>query len=64
MTPGLYWVTGTLNRSFGKREISLATVVELTGVAPNVRVWFHRVDTPVPVRECEGQWVGPLEVPR
>jgi hypothetical protein len=64
MTPGLYWFTGTLNRISGKREISLATVVELTGIAPNIHVWFHRVDTPVPIRECEGQWWGPLDVPR
>lgn len=62
--PGLYWFTGTLNRISGKREISLATVVELTGVAPNVHVWFHRINTPVPIRECEGQWWGPLVAPQ
>jgi len=63
MIPGLYWFTGTIHPKSGKREISVATVIELTGVAPHGHVWFHRVDAPVSISECEGQWWGPLDVP-
>jgi hypothetical protein len=63
--PGFYWFSGSAPAGqYRARGVVLATVVELTGVPPNIKVWFPQKDMPIPVSECEGQWVGPLEVPR
>ena len=55
MMPGFYWVKGTVNFISVARETILATVVELTGFAPNVKVWFPQKDMPIPICECEGR---------
>jgi len=62
--PGFYWFKGTVNFTSATRQIILATVVELTGLVPNVKVWFPQKYVPIPISECEAQWSGPLEVPR
>ena len=44
----------------------MATVVELTGFAPNVHVWFHRIDTMLPIREKDNggdRWTRRYETP-
>lgn len=61
--PGFYWFKGTVNFSSAAREVILATVVEVTGFAPNVKVWFPQKDTSIPIGACEGRWAGPLDPP-
>ena len=61
--PGFYWFKGTVNFTSATRQIILATVVELTGLVPNVKVWFPQKYVPIPISECEGRWFGPLDVP-
>ncbi len=64
LLPGFYWFKGTVNFSSAVREVILPTVVELTGFVSNAKVWFPQKALSIPIRECEGQWAGPLEVPR
>ena len=53
--PGFYWFKGTVTFTSAARDIILATVVEVTGFAPNVKVWFPQKDMPIPICECEGR---------
>jgi len=62
--PGFYWFKGTVSVSSAAREVILATVVELTGFPPNVKVWFPQKDLPIPISECEGRWAGPWTRPK
>jgi len=64
MLPGFYCFKETVIFTTAAHEVILATVIELTGFAPNVKVWFPQKDTPIPISECEGRWVGPLDVPQ
>ncbi|MEP6959957.1 MAG: hypothetical protein ABI980_14605 [Nitrospirota bacterium] len=61
---GFYWFKGSLAGKGKNREVMLATVVEVGTVGDRFVVWFPRGEGPIPVRECEGQWDGPLELPR
>lgn len=64
MLPGFYRFKGTVSFSSAVRKVILTgVVVELTGFAPNVKVWFPQEDTSIPISECEGRWFGPLDVP-
>ena len=62
--PGFYWFRGSVSFTAAAHEIIIATVVELTGFPPNVKVWFPQKDMPIPISECEGRWSGRLEVPQ
>jgi hypothetical protein len=62
--PGFYWFKGTVTFASTTHEVILATVIELTGFAPSVKVWFPQKDMPISISACEGRWSGPLEVPR
>jgi hypothetical protein len=62
--PGFYWFKGTVTFTSATHEVILAMVVELTGAVPYVKVWFPKKDVPIPIDACDGQWYGPLEVPR
>ena len=57
--PAFYWFKGSLGS-----EVVLATVVEVGMVGDRFVVWFPRGDGPVPISKCDGQWNGPVEVPR
>jgi hypothetical protein len=61
---GYYWFKGSLAGKSKKPEVILATVVEVGTVGDRFVVWFPRGEAPVPIRECDGQWDGPVEVPR
>ena len=61
---GFYWFEGTVCFTSSTHEIIVATVVKLTGLVPNLKVWFPQKDMPIPISECDGRWAGPLEVPR
>ncbi len=63
LLPGFHF-KGTVNFSSAVREVILPTVIELTGFVSNAKVWFPQKDMPIPISECEGEWSGPLEVPR
>ena len=45
-----YMGSATVNFTSATRQIILATVVELTGLVPNVKVWFTQKDMPIPIR--------------
>ena len=62
--PGFYWFKGSLARPLKKPEVILATVVEVGTVGDRFVVWFPRGEGPVTISECDGQWDGPVEVPR
>ena len=62
--PAFYWFKGSLAGTLKNREVILATVVEVGMVGDRFVVWFPRGDGPVPISKCDGQWDGPVEVPR
>ena len=62
--PGFYWFEGRLAGKGRNREETLATVVRVGMVGERVVVFFPRGEGPVLISPCDGQWDGPLEVPR
>lgn len=63
MLPGFYWFKRSVSLTSAAREVVLATVVGVTGFAPNVKIWFPQKDMPITISACEGRWSGPLDVP-
>jgi hypothetical protein len=59
-----YWFKGSLAGKLTKREVLMATVVEVGTVGDRFVVWFPRGECPVPISECDGRWEGLVEVPR
>ena len=62
--PGFYWFKGSLAGKGRDREVILATVAEVGMVGERFVVFFPRGEGPVLISQCDGQWDGPIEVPR
>jgi len=63
--PGFYWFNGSAPAGqYRARQVMLSTTVEITTVGQTFVVWFPRWQDAFPLSDCDGRWVGPLEIPR
>lgn len=61
---GFFWFKGSLEGKLTNRQVVMATMVEVTRLDERFITWFPRGEDPVPLSDCQGRWVGPIEVPR
>jgi hypothetical protein len=61
---GFFWFKGSLEGKLTHRQVVMATMVEVTRLDEQFITWFPRGEGPMPLRDCHGRWVGPIEVPR